>query len=152
MALVSFVTFAALKILDNLFSMQNSLDANNCWCKQNLKNCPTWPYLYFKCSFRTFIWFSAFILSSFQLFLLKRMLLDSHGFYRKRECVTMHDYGVTCKGICSIVFWYSFYKSSFWGALFKRIFQTYLVFIRDISKRQFLEWNCSSSCNFSFAM
>ena len=41
MALVKFVTFVVLKILDNLVSMQNSLNANNCWCKQNFKNCPT---------------------------------------------------------------------------------------------------------------
>ena len=30
MALVKFVTFVVLKILDNLVSMQNSLNANNC--------------------------------------------------------------------------------------------------------------------------
>ena len=30
MALVNFVTFVVLKILDNLFFMQNSLNANNC--------------------------------------------------------------------------------------------------------------------------
>ena len=31
MALVNFVTFIVLKVLDNLFSMQSSLNANNCW-------------------------------------------------------------------------------------------------------------------------
>ena len=29
--------FVVLNILDNLFSMQNSLNANNCWRKQILK-------------------------------------------------------------------------------------------------------------------
>ena len=42
-ALVNFVMFAVLKILDNLFSMQNSLNANNCWRKQNFENCPRRP-------------------------------------------------------------------------------------------------------------
>ena len=41
MVLVNFVTFVVLNILDNLFSMQNSLNANNCWQKQNFENCPT---------------------------------------------------------------------------------------------------------------
>ena len=31
MALVNFVTFIVLKLLDNLFSMQSSLNENNCW-------------------------------------------------------------------------------------------------------------------------
>ena len=34
MVLVNFVTFVVLKILDNLFSMQKPLNANNCWRKQ----------------------------------------------------------------------------------------------------------------------
>ena len=33
MALVNFVMFVALKLLDNLFFMQNSLNANNSWHK-----------------------------------------------------------------------------------------------------------------------
>ena len=37
MTLVKFVTFVVLKILDNLVSMQNSLNANNCWSKQNFE-------------------------------------------------------------------------------------------------------------------
>ena len=39
--LVKFVALVALKILDNLASMQNSLNANNCGHKQNLDNCST---------------------------------------------------------------------------------------------------------------
>ena len=34
MTLVKFVTFVVLKILDNLVSMQNSLNAHNCSRKQ----------------------------------------------------------------------------------------------------------------------
>ena len=49
MTLVNFVTFVTSKISNNLFSMQDSLNANNCWRKQNFENC---PYLYIKCSFR----------------------------------------------------------------------------------------------------
>ena len=37
MAMVKFVTFVVLKILDNLVSMQNSLNANNCYLKQNFE-------------------------------------------------------------------------------------------------------------------
>ena len=51
MALINFVTVVVLKILDNLFSIQNLVNAKNCWHKQNCENCPMWPYLYFKCSF-----------------------------------------------------------------------------------------------------
>ena len=52
MALVKFVTFVVLKILDNLVPIQNSLNANNYWRKQNLENCSTKPYLYFKYFFQ----------------------------------------------------------------------------------------------------
>ena len=41
MGLVNFVTIVVLKIWDNLFSMQNSLNPNKRCCKQNLENCPT---------------------------------------------------------------------------------------------------------------
>ena len=41
MTLVKFVTFVVLKILDNLISMKNSLNANNCWYNQNFENCST---------------------------------------------------------------------------------------------------------------
>ena len=37
MALVKFMTFVVFKISDNLVSMQNSLNANNCWRKQNVE-------------------------------------------------------------------------------------------------------------------
>ena len=47
-----FFFFVVLKILDNLCFMQNSLNVDNCWCKRNFENCPTRPYLYFKCSLR----------------------------------------------------------------------------------------------------
>ena len=53
MALFNFYTFVVLKILDNLVSMQAFLNANNCWRKQNLENCPRWPNHYFKCSCST---------------------------------------------------------------------------------------------------
>ena len=39
MALVNFGADLILKILDNLFSMQNSLNANNCRRMQNFENC-----------------------------------------------------------------------------------------------------------------
>ena len=41
MTLVKFVTFVVLKILGNVVSMQNSLNAHNCRRKQNFENCPT---------------------------------------------------------------------------------------------------------------
>ena len=40
MVLMNFVAFVIFKILLNLVSMQNLLNANNCWHKQNLENCP----------------------------------------------------------------------------------------------------------------
>ena len=36
MGLVNFMTFNVLKILENLFSMENFTNAKNCWYKQNL--------------------------------------------------------------------------------------------------------------------
>ena len=35
-----------------LISMRNLLNANNCWHKQNLKNCPTRPRINLRCNFR----------------------------------------------------------------------------------------------------
>ena len=46
----------------------------------------------------------AFILPSFQQFLLKRMLIFSHNL----GCVTVRDYAGTCKGICSYNLVYNF--------------------------------------------
>ena len=43
MVLVNVVTIVALKLLDNLLSVQNSLNANNCWNKPNFENNPTGP-------------------------------------------------------------------------------------------------------------
>ena len=37
MVLINFVAFVVFKILLNLVSMQNLLNANNCWHKQNLE-------------------------------------------------------------------------------------------------------------------
>ena len=39
MGLVNFVTFVVLKILDNLVSLQNSLNTNKCGRKRNFENC-----------------------------------------------------------------------------------------------------------------
>ena len=57
MGLIKSAVFAVFEILRNLVSMENFLNANNCWSKQNFENFPTWPYLYFWCTFRTIIWF-----------------------------------------------------------------------------------------------
>ena len=57
MVLMNFVAFVVFKILLNLVSMQNLLNANNCWHKQNLQNCPTWPHIYFQCTLRISYWF-----------------------------------------------------------------------------------------------
>ena len=56
-ALIKSVTFVVFEILSNLVSMQNVLNANNCWRKQNFENFPTWLYLYLSCTFRIIIWF-----------------------------------------------------------------------------------------------
>ena len=48
MTLVNFVAFVVFKILENLVSMQNTLNTSNCWRKQNFKNCPAQSYFYFK--------------------------------------------------------------------------------------------------------
>ena len=55
--LIKPVAFVVFEILRNLISMQNFLNANNCWRKQNFENFPTWPYLYFWFTFRIVIWF-----------------------------------------------------------------------------------------------
>ena len=57
MGLIKSAVFVVFEILCNLVSMENFLNANNCWSKQNFENFPTWPYLYFWCTFRTIIWF-----------------------------------------------------------------------------------------------
>ena len=41
MVLMNFLAFVVFEIISNLVSMQNSLNAYNCWHKQNLENCPT---------------------------------------------------------------------------------------------------------------
>ena len=51
------MAFVVFEILHNLISMQNFLNANNCWRKQNFENFPVWPYLYFRRTFRIIIWF-----------------------------------------------------------------------------------------------
>ena len=47
----NFVAFFLLKIWYNIVSMKYLLNANNSWHKLNLGKCPTWPYLYFWCTF-----------------------------------------------------------------------------------------------------
>ena len=74
MALVNFVTFLVFKMLDNLVSMQNSLNANNCWRKQNSENCPTCPHFQFNCFFENL----TFILLIFLIVLAKILLLVSY--------------------------------------------------------------------------
>ena len=40
-----------------ILNVKNCLKLNNCWRKQNFGNFPTWPYLYFWCTFRIIIRF-----------------------------------------------------------------------------------------------
>ena len=40
MVLIKSVAFVVFEILRNLVSMQNFLNANNCWRKQNFENFP----------------------------------------------------------------------------------------------------------------
>ena len=47
MVLLNSVAFVVFKILRNLVSMQNFLNANNCGHKENFGNCPMRPHLYF---------------------------------------------------------------------------------------------------------
>ena len=47
MVLIKSVAFVVFGILSDLVSMQNFLNANNCWSKENLENFPKWSYLYF---------------------------------------------------------------------------------------------------------
>ena len=64
-------------------------------------------------------------------------------------CVTMREQTMALVDtIQCIRFWCNFcdYKVQFCGSLFKGI----LAWERGISKRQFLERNCSSQCNLSF--
>ena len=57
MVLIKSLAFVVFQTLRNLPSTQNVFNANNCWRKQNFENFPTWPYLYFWCTFRIIIWF-----------------------------------------------------------------------------------------------
>ena len=43
MGLIKSAVFVVFEILCNLVSMENFLNANNCWSKQNFENFPTWP-------------------------------------------------------------------------------------------------------------
>ena len=51
------MVFVIFKILLNLVSMQNLLNANNCWHKQNLENFPRWSHTCFQSTFRISYWF-----------------------------------------------------------------------------------------------
>ena len=106
MLLIYFVAFVVFKILFNLVSMQNLLNANNCWHKQNSENCPTWPHIHFQCTFKISYWFYLIFGS---LDCRKCCLLVSHGFSRKRGGITMRNYMETCKGICSYNLGYNFF-------------------------------------------
>ena len=60
MGLIKSAVFAVFEIFGNLVSMENFLNTNNCWRKQNFENFPTWPYLYFSCTFRIRIFSESF--------------------------------------------------------------------------------------------
>ena len=52
MALVKFVAFIVFEILYSLVFMWNSLNVNNCWRRQNFKNCSAWARVYLWWNFR----------------------------------------------------------------------------------------------------
>ena len=86
MILIKSVAFAVFEILQNLVSLQNFLNANNCWRNENLENFPTCLYLYLWCAFRIITWF-CFIFS----FIGCRNVASftKRHFYRKQGSVTM---------------------------------------------------------------
>ena len=90
--LIKPVAFVVFEILRNLISMQNFLNANNCWRKQKFEKFRTWPRLYFWCTFRIIIWFCLtfgfLAVENFVSFTKKR-------FYRERGSVTMRNYAET---------------------------------------------------------
>ena len=61
MVLMNFLAFVIFKMLLNLISMQNLLNANNCWHKQNLENYPTWPHVHFQLYMFSAIGFVSFL-------------------------------------------------------------------------------------------
>ena len=106
------MTFVLFKILSSLVSIRNSLNANNCWCRQNYENCPTWPYLYFWCTFR--IYCSFFCQMQFPR--LQKMLLVLHKMtFHENEatylCVTMRKRSSATVGtIWHVKFWHRYQR------------------------------------------
>ena len=90
---MKFLACVIFEILSNLVSMRNSLNASNCWRRQNYENCPTWPHLYFWCTFRICYWFCV----KCSYLGCRKMLLISHNItFRENEtaylCVTMRKH------------------------------------------------------------
>ena len=90
MVLVKFVAFVVLEILCSLVFMRNSLNANNCWRRQNFENCSTWPHVHLWWTFRI----CYYLCVKLNILGCKKMLLASHKIsFRESEavwqCVTM---------------------------------------------------------------
>ena len=52
MVLVKFVVFVVFEIICSLVFMWNSLNVNNCWRRQNFKNCSAWARVHLWWNFR----------------------------------------------------------------------------------------------------
>ena len=103
MVLMNIVAFAVFKILLNLVFMQNLLNANNCWHKHNLQNCPMWTHISFWCTFRISYWFCLIFGS-----LGCRKCCFSHmkWFFLKTR---WRNYAETWKGLCGYNSVYNFF-------------------------------------------
>ena len=103
MVLINFVAFIVFKILLNLVSMQNLLNGNNCWHKQNLENCPSWRHVCFQCTFRISYWCYLIFES---LGCRKCFSFTWNGFSRKWGCITMRNYVERARVFVATIFLY----------------------------------------------
>ena len=80
-----------LRYYSNLVSMRNSLNANNCWRRQNYENCPTWPFIFDVLS----EYVIHFVSNPVSLAVENVVNFTLNDFSRKRSCVSMRNYAKT---------------------------------------------------------
>ena len=133
MALIKPVIFVVFEILRNLTSMQNVLNANKYWRKQNFENFPMWPYLYFWCSFRIIIWFR--LIFDF----LDCRKCDFIENETAQQCVTMRK---RLRAIMAIIL----YKS------FDKIFALWKIEMRNLhwKRHNSKTWVSTTPCSYIF--
>ena len=121
MALMNSVTFVVLKILRNLDSLQNSLNANNCWREAKFRTLFNVTSPLFSMYFQNML----FISCQTQFPRLQKMLVSHKTIFHKNEAAQLCVTTGTCKDICGYSLVYNFFIQLF-------PFKSY-VFVADFS-------------------